>query len=107
MARLLILPLVLALAACQPVPTVAANPVIPPCLPKGKMALQVKKLFGEQPLIKGIAKDGAYFTIYASGMGWTMTRTVNQKECLWLVGDGMLTIIGYNDKTKEKASALP
>ena len=107
MARLLILPLVLALAACQPVPTVAAGPAIPPCLPTGKMAIQVKKLFGEQPLIKGIAKDGAYFTIYASGIGWTMTRTINQKECLWLVGDGMLTIIGYNDKTKEKASAVP
>jgi hypothetical protein len=107
MARLLILPLVLALISCQPVPTVAAGPAIPPCLPKGKMALQVKKLFGEEPLIRGVAKDGSYMTVYASGMGWTMTRTVNQKECLWLVGDGMLTIIGYNDKTKEKASALP
>ena len=95
------------LISCQPVPTVAAGPAIPPCLPTGKMAIQVKKLFGEQPLIKCIAKDGAYFTIYASGIGWTMTRTINQKECLWLVGDGMLTIIGYNDKTKEKASAVP
>jgi len=107
MARLLILPLVLALAACQPVPTVAANPVIPPCLPTGKMAVQVNKLFGEEPLIKGVAKDGAYFTIYASGIGWTMTRTVNKKECLWLVGEGRLTIFGYNDGSKEKASAAP
>ena len=107
MSRLFILPLVLALAACQPIPNVSAKPVISPCLPTGKMAVQVNKLFGEEPLIKGVAKDGAYFTIYASGMGWTMTRTVNQKECLWLVGDGMLTIIGYNDKAKEKASAVP
>lgn len=106
MARLLILPLVLALAACQPVPTVAAGPAIPPCLPTGKMATQVKKLFGEEPLIQGVAKDGAYFTIYASGMGWTMTRTVNQKECLWLVGEGRLTIIGYNDGSKESADAI-
>ena len=107
MARLLILPLVLALISCQPVPTVAASPAIPPCLPTGKMATQVKKLFGESPLIMGVSKDGSYMKIYASGMGWTMTRTVNQKECLWLVGDGMLTIIGYNDKAKEKASAVP
>ena len=106
MARLLILPLVLALAACQPVPNVSAKPVIPPCLSTGKMAAQVKKLFGEEPLIKGVAKDGAYFTIYASGIGWTMTRTVNEKECLWLVGEGRLTIIGHNDQPKENANAL-
>ena len=95
------------LISCQPVPNVSAKPVIPPCMPIPKMAVQVNKLFGEEPLIKGVAKDGAYFTIYASGIGWTMTRTINQKDCLWLVGDGMLTIIGYNDKTKEKASAVP
>ena len=106
MARLLILPLVLALISCQPVPTVAAGPAIPPCLPKGKMALQVKKLFGEEPLIRGVSKDGSYMTIYASGIGWTMTRTVNQKECLWLVGEGRLTIIGYNDGSKESADAI-
>ena len=94
------------LISCQPVPTVAAGPAIPPCLPKGKMALQVKKLFGEEPLIRGVAKDGSYMTVYASGIGWTMTRTVNQKECLWLVGEGRLTIIGYNDGSKESADAI-
>ena len=106
MARLFILPLVLALTACQPVPNVSAKPVIPPCLPTGKMATQVKKLFGESPLIMGVSKDGSYMKIYASGMGWTMTRTVNQKECLWLVGEGRLTIIGYNDGSKESADAI-
>jgi len=95
------------LISCQPVPTVAANPVIPPCLPTGKMATQVKKLFGESPLIMGVSKDGSYMKIYASGIGWTMTRTVNKKECLWLVGEGRLTIIGYNDGSKESADALP
>jgi hypothetical protein len=70
------------------------------------MALQVKKLFGEEPLIRGVSKDGSYMTIYASGIGWTMTRTVNQKECLWLVGEGRLLIVGHNDGSKESADAL-
>mgnify|MGYP003134993191 CR=1 FL=1 len=97
----------IALASCQPVPTVQAEPAIPPCLPVPKMKAQVNKLFGEEPLIKGVAKDGSYMTIYASGIGWTMTRTVNKKECLWIVGEGRLTIIGYNDGSKESADALP
>lgn len=106
MRKLFIIPVAFLVMSCQPVPTVAAPPSIPPCLPTPKMAIQVKKLFGEEPLIKGVAKDGAYFTIYASGIGWTMTRTVNKKECLWLVGEGRLTIIGHNDQPKENASAL-
>ena len=83
------------LTSCQPVPTVEAAPIIPPCLEKGKMGAQIYKHFREEPLIVGTVKDGAFMTISANGRGWTMTRTVNALECLWLLGNGLLKIIDH------------
>lgn len=100
MPGLLIMVTGLLLAACQPTAKVEAAPVIPPCLPKADMPKQLKEKFGELPFIKGTVRDGAFVTMYVGKTGWTMTRTVNDRECIWLVGQGMLTII--NDKTKEE-----
>ena len=67
---------------------------IPPCQKRDIMSKFLMEKFGEKPLIRGTAKDGADFVIYVGNGTWTMTRAVNKRECFFLIGHGNLEIVG-------------
>ena len=72
----------------------SGSETIPPCQKRDVMSKFLMEKFREKPLIRGTAKDGADFVIYAGNGTWTMTRAVNQRECFFLIGHGSLEVVG-------------
>jgi len=86
--------LLIACSSCVSEVQSSGAQTIPPCQERDIMSKFLMEKFGEKPLIRGTAKDGADFVIYVGNGTWTMTRAVNKRECFFLIGHGNLEIVG-------------